>query len=201
METQPLFWDVLESRRSIRKFKPDRVSTQLIERILSAGVQAPNARNRQSWRFAVLSSAEQISVLADALNGNFRRDMLAEGKSSMEVDHLAADRKARICAAPVIILLLVDTAELGSTSSADPEYLMAVQSVALAGGQILLAAQALGLGGLWMGGPLFAQEQVSQTLALSDQWLAQGMLLIGYADEAPDKKERKALKTVVKYFS
>ena len=176
----------------------------MIEKILLAGVQAPNARNRQSWRFAALSAAEHNSVLADALNKNYRQDMLAEGKSSAEVDQLVTDRKARICAAPVIILLLVDTVELGNDFSADPassEYIMAVQSAALAGGQMLLAAQALGLGGLWMGGPLLAQEQVSQALSLSAAWHAQGMLLIGYPDEAPEKKERKLLEFVVKYFS
>jgi nitroreductase len=65
---------------------------------------------------------------------------------------------------------------------------------------MLLAAQALGLGGLWMGGPLYAQQPIKDALELSATWLAQGMLLIGHADEAPEKKERKPMESVVKFI-
>jgi nitroreductase len=43
-------------------------------------------------------------------------------------------------------------------------YLMAVQSVALAGGHLLVAAHALGLGGVWMCAPLFASSIVKNRL-------------------------------------
>jgi F420 biosynthesis protein FbiB-like protein len=201
MDERTLFWDVLESRRSIRKFKPDPVPDILMGKILAAGVQAPNAGNRQSWRFVVISSAQEIAKLADALNENFRRDMLAEGKPAGEVEVLVKKRKARLCAAPVTIVMFVDTADLDDYSEDDPasgKYLMAVQSCALAGGQMLLAAEALGLGGLWMGGPIYAPEMVREALTTPDTWLSQGMLLIGYTDEAPEKKARKPMDSVVR---
>jgi nitroreductase len=204
METKPLFWDVLEGRRSIRKYKPDPVPTEFIEKILQAGVQAPNARNRQSWRFVVLTAFDSIEGLADTLNLNFRRDMLAAGKPAAEVDQMVVDRKARICGGKAIVVMFVDTADLNSYSPADPasgDYLMAVQSVALAGGQMLLAAQALGLGGLWMGGPVFSQQKLIDFLGVPPNWLAQGMLLFGFADEAPEKKARKPMGEIVRYFS
>ena len=117
MEDRILFWDVLEARRSIRKFKPDPVPLELIEKILAAGVQAPNARNRQSWRFVVLSTPEAIDKLADALNENFQRDMLAAGKSLAEVDTMVRDRKVRLCAAPVAIVMFVDMSDLPGFSA------------------------------------------------------------------------------------
>lgn len=202
MDNQALFWDVIQSRRSIRKFKPDLVPDELIEKILAAGVQAPNAGHRQSWRFVVISSQDEIANLADALNENFRRDMLAIGKPESEVDILVRNRKARICAAPVTIVMFVDTDDLEDYSEDDPasgKYLMAVQSCALAGGQMLLAAEALDLGGLWMGGPIYAPEMVRSALHLTASWISQGMLLIGYADEAPEKKTRKPMDAVVKF--
>jgi coenzyme F420-0:L-glutamate ligase/coenzyme F420-1:gamma-L-glutamate ligase len=203
MDKQSLFWDVLESRRSIRKFKPDPVPGELVEKLLSAGVQAPNAGNRQSWRFVVISSLEDIANLADALNENFRRDMLTIGKTEVEVDSLVKKRKNRICAAPVVIVLFVDTSEVDDYSEEDPasgKYLMAVQSCALAGGQMLLAAEALGLGGLWMGGPVYAPDRVRKALNLPVTWLSQGLLLIGYSDEDPEKKERKPMESVVRFI-
>lgn len=203
MAEQPLFWDVVEKRRSIRKYKQDPVPGEMIEKILAAGVVAPNARNRQSWRFVVLTAPKQIESLADALNDNFRQDKLAEGKTAAEVEEQIKVRKARICGAPAMILLAVDCEELEGSPEypSSHEYIMAVQSAALAGGQMLLAAEALGLGGLWMGGALYAQKQVVKTLSLPDTWLPQGLLLIGYPDEAPGKQVRKAMDQVVKYFS
>jgi coenzyme F420-0:L-glutamate ligase/coenzyme F420-1:gamma-L-glutamate ligase len=203
MDSQPLFWDVLASRRSIRKFKSGPVSEELIEKILASGVLAPNAGHRQSWRFVVISSSEEIAKLADALNENFGRDMLAMGKSESEVETLVKKRKGRICAAPVMIVMFVDTTEVEDYSEENPasgKYLMAVQSCALAGGQMLLAADALGLGGLWMGGPIYAPQIVREALGLPASWISQGMLLIGYADEAPEKKARKPMESVVRFI-
>ena len=162
MEDQPLFWDVLRSRRSIRKFKSDPVSAEITDKILAAGIQAPNARHRQTWRFAVCSTPVSIAQLADALNEKFKEDLLASGKSKSEVEALVVERKERICGAPLIIVLFVDVAEVANFSVDSPineEYLMAVQSAALAGGQMLLSAEALGFGGVWMGAPLYAQKR------------------------------------------
>jgi len=204
MQAEPLFWDVVEERRSIRKYKPDPVPAEMIERILQAGVSAPNARNRQSWRFVVVREAETIDRLADALNEKFIQDLLADGRPEAEVYQKAVDRKARICGGNVIVVLFVDVAVLDSYSPEDPnkkEYLMAVQSAALAGGQMLLAGQALDLGGLWMGGPLHAQRNMIDFFKLPETWLAQGLLLFGYPAEKPEKKARVPMEQVVKYFS
>ena len=203
MDNQALFWDVLEERRSIRKFKPDMVPAEMVKKILYAGVLAPNARNRQSWRFVILSVPEAINSLAETLNENYRKDMLAAGKPTDEVEQLLRDRKRRLCAAPVIVIIFIETAVLSGNTPQDtagPEYLMAVQSAALAGGQMLLAAQALGLGGLWMGGPLHAQAAVRKNLNLPASWFAQGMLLFGFPDELPPKKERLPLDAVAYFY-
>ena len=78
---------------------------------------------------------------------------------------------------------------------------MAVQSAALAGGHLLLAAQALGLGGVWMCAPLFVPEVVQTALGLPADWIAQGMLLLGYPDESPDGRPRKSISEVVRWVS
>ena len=44
---------VITNRRSIRKFKPDHLKKEFIEKILDAGNKAPSAKNNQHWRFHV----------------------------------------------------------------------------------------------------------------------------------------------------
>lgn len=54
-------------RRSVRKFLPDPVGPDKIERILRAAMQAPSAHNRQPWEFLVITDArarEEISEMS-----------------------------------------------------------------------------------------------------------------------------------------
>jgi len=59
--------EVIRTRRSIRKYKPDPVSKEEIDKILEAGRWAPSANNSQPWRFIVLRSTEVRKKLADTL--------------------------------------------------------------------------------------------------------------------------------------
>ncbi len=77
------------------------------------------------------------------------------------------------------------------------EYLMAVQSTAMAGQNILLAAHDAGLGGCWMCAPLFCPEVVRDALDLPEDWQPQALLTIGYPAESRDKTRRSLETSVV----
>ena len=62
-------------RRSIRKFKPDPVEKDVIERILEAGRLAPSAKNRQTWRFVVLQKKENREKIKEAA---FNQEFVSE---------------------------------------------------------------------------------------------------------------------------
>ena len=57
--------EVLTSRRSVRKFKPDPIPRELLERIVDAGRLAPTARNVQPWEFVVVTDAAKRAALAE----------------------------------------------------------------------------------------------------------------------------------------
>jgi nitroreductase len=78
------------------------------------------------------------------------------------------------------------------------EYMMATQSVAAAGMQLLLAAHAEGLAGVWACWPLFVQETIQRNLNLSKSWEPQGMFFIGYPEGTPKIKEMKDFESLVK---
>jgi F420 biosynthesis protein FbiB-like protein len=102
--------------------------------------------------------------------------------------------------APVVILLCLDMSEMDLYPDEKRQYAertMAMQSVAAAGLQLLLAAQAEGLGGVWVCSPLFAQEVIRKTLNLPDAWEPQGMFYVGYADELPKSKVMKDLSSLI----
>jgi nitroreductase len=81
------------------------------------------------------------------------------------------------------------------------EYLIATQSAANAGMQLLLAAHAEGLGSVWVCSPMFAQGTVQTALNISKNWEPQAMFLMGYPVEIPEVRARKELKDIVKFVT
>ena len=49
----------IEKRRSIRKYKPDAVSKEILEHIIYSATLAPSAKNRQPWKFIVYQGKEK----------------------------------------------------------------------------------------------------------------------------------------------
>jgi len=191
--------DFLRTRRSIRRFKPDPIPDSVIEDILSTATYAPSAHNRQPWRFVVMSSAATKGQLADAMAIDFERDLKRDGLAAEKIEAQVKRSTERIISAPVAILLCLDRSEMDSYSDEKrnrAEYMMAVQSVAAAALQLLLAAHAEGLGGVWACWPLFAQETIQKTLSLSDTWEPQGMFFLGYPDFIPKTRDRKRVEII-----
>lgn len=191
----------LRSRRSVRRFRPDPIRADLIARILETATWAPNAHNRQPWRFVQLSSRASREALAGAMGAEFQKTLQAEGLTSDEISAQLERSRARILEAPEAILLCLDIDVLDKYE--DPartqgEYLMGVQSVALAGGHLLLAAHAEGLAGVWICAPLFVQVEVSNALEISKSWQAQGLILLGYPIKVPEERPRSSASDVTR---
>lgn len=194
---------LLHERRSVRRFLEQPVEKAVVERLLRAAIQAPSAHNRQPWRFAVLSSRESRQRLAEAIGAEFRRDMLADGLTEEEAQAQVARSQERICQAPLGILICLDVAVLDAYPDErrqQAEVLMGVQSTAMAAENLLLAAQAEGLGGVWLCAPLFAQAAARLALNLPSEWQTQGLALIGYPAVVPPARPRRPLEDVVVFM-
>lgn len=200
MGDTPGFWDVIEGRRSVRSFTDQPVERGLIERMLAAGVLAPNAHNTQSWRFVVLTDKAVMVKVVDRMFPRYQQALLDSGLDAAEVAELANKRRARLTAAPVAVIVCVAEDDLkyyADEMRTQGEVQMGVQSAALAAGNILQAAHALGLGGVWMCAPMFAPEDVRDALDLPPDWQAQTMLLLGYPAEEPPARPRRPMDEVV----
>jgi F420 biosynthesis protein FbiB-like protein len=137
------------------------------------------------------------------MGDDFQRDLLASGLSQEQAAAQVERSYRRIQEAPVALLICLDMTEMDTYPDADrqqAEYLMAVQSVAMAGENLLLAAHAEGLGGVWTCAPLFAQEAARASLDLPAAWQPQGLLLLGRSAQVPEPRSRKPLDEVVRFF-
>ena len=190
----------LRTRRSIRRFKLDLIPDSVIEDILTTATFAPSAHHRQPWRFAVITEPSAKKKLADAMAKKFELDLEADSLPREEINKKVTRSRDRIVTAPVIIILCVDMSDMDTypdTRRKKAEYLMASQSAAGAGMQLLLAAHAEGLGSVWVCSPLFAQETVQAALGLPKSWEPQAMYFLGYPEEIPQVRERKNLHEII----
>lgn len=133
--------------------------------------------------------------MAEAFRGDLEGSTAAAGEISERVEK----SRQRISSAPVIIVLCINMSDMDvypDDRRHAAERTMATQSTANAGLQILLAASAEGLGAYWNCGPLFAPQAVQRALGLPEQWEPQGMVLLGFAAEQPEPRQRKSYQEV-----
>ncbi len=182
--------DTIFRRRSIRRYRREPVPRDLVNRVLEAANWAPSAHNRQPWRFAVVESVSQKEFLAREMGAQLRRDLRNDGVPESLIESDAARSYDRITSAPVLIALCLTMADMDNYPDerrSQAEYLMAVQSVAMAGQNLLLAAHEAGLGACWMCAPLFCPDVVRSALDLPADWQPQALLTLGFAAETREK--------------
>ncbi len=184
------FWALIRGRRSIRRYQPRPIPRALIERLLEAAIWAPSAHNRQPWRFCVVTNPEAIAALSRQMAEQWRRNLTADGADPADIKQRVNQSQARITGAAALIVLAVSMEEMDvypDERRNRAEWTMAVQSAALAGQNLLLAAHHYGLGACWMCAPLFVPDLVRDALALPPTWRPQALITLGYPAEERTK--------------
>ncbi|MEI7474854.1 MAG: nitroreductase family protein [bacterium] len=136
------------SRRSVRSYLPQQLKESDLDLIIKAGLNAPSARNEQSWHFTVIQSRKVISNLLEAS----REAMLNSGDENLK--KYAEDENFNIFYdAPTVIVV-----------SGDKSAIAAPLDCAAATENMLIAAESLNIGTCWIGlvSPLFKSERAEE---------------------------------------
>lgn len=171
-------YDAINSRRSIRKYKPIPVEQEKLERIWKSVQVAPSACNYQPWRFLVVKSDEMRARVEGALK--IGRD----GKGKMNM--------AWAMNAPLIVI------GLGNREKAWKRFngvSSCVIDVSIAMEHIVLAAANEGLGTCWI--CAFDQDAMHKALELEPDWEPVVLTPLGYPDETPGEKQRKIMTEII----
>jgi coenzyme F420-0:L-glutamate ligase/coenzyme F420-1:gamma-L-glutamate ligase len=199
-ETEMSIWQAIMGRRSLRRYHPDPIPDDIIQQILTAAIWAPSAHNRQPWRFAVIRESTNKETLAGAMGAQLRHDLAADNVPQAVIDADVSRSYERITLAPVLVLLALSMVDMDSYPDAvrsRNEYLMAVQSTAMAGQNLLLTAHSLGLGACWMCAPLFCPDVVRDALALPTDWEPQALITMGYPAQTRERTRHPLEKSIL----
>lgn len=187
---------LLRKRRSIRRYKAKKPDQNTLARIFASVAQAPSAHNRQPWRFMLITEPGVKANLAHAMGDRLAADRQSDGDDKAAIAADVARSFRRITGAPVLVVVALSMAEMDryrDDRRDRAEWLMATQSTAMAGQNLLLAAAAEGLAACWMCAPLFCEEEVKGALALPEDWQVQGLVTLGYADRPGPIRQRKPI--------
>lgn len=191
----------ISARRSIRKYKSIPVRRELIEEVLQAGMLAPSSKNRQPWRFIVASGRAKEALLG-AMRKGIEREKNGEALLPGSKRYISgAEHTLEIMEQAPVAIFVMNLLGEGLYRPLSPEErvyeICNAQSVGAAIENMALAAADLGLGSLWICDTYFAYNELMACLDTRGELVA--ALALGYADEAPGQRPRKALADAVEW--
>ena len=181
-EARASLYDVIAQRRDVRRFRPDAVADDVLQRVLTAGHQAPSVGHSQPWRFLVVQDPalrEQAALMAD--QERIAQAALLEPEAARQLLDLQLEG---IREAPLGVVVCCDrrvpaAGVLGRATFPDAD----LWSCACAIQNLWLASRAEGLGLGWV--TLFDPEALAELLCLPEGVVTLGWLCLGWPDERP----------------
>lgn len=159
----------IKSRHSVRCFQERPISPEILEEILECGIYAPSGKNMQTWRFTVLTDTAQIQQW-----------------KSMVIER-AAEKKVRVSGFenPAVLILI----------SNDIRNQNGVKDASCAAENIMLAANAYGIGSVWINAlsTMCDDDKIRQQLQawnIPDRHQVCAMIALGYPESEAKSPKR-----------
>jgi len=168
--------EAIMARRSIRHYKDTPVEREKLQKIAECGINAPNAMNRQDWEVRIVDDPEYFNSVTA---------LMKESMPFFVKEDEPGFRNGFRNATAAIFL-----------ACPDDESGMFLMNLGLMGENICLAAQSLGLGTCFMGGPAMfmnsneAVKPYLDKLGFSEGYKLRAVIGLGYPDEQPEAKPR-----------
>lgn len=168
------FFEVVQKRQSIRKFKATPVEADKLSRILKAANRAPSAGNLQAYQIFVVKDPA-LKARLDAAAGN----------------------QGSVKEAPIVLIFCASPERSATRYGSRGEELYCVQDATIACAYAQLAATALGLASVWIGA-VFEPETVKEALGITEDLWPIALLPLGYPAEETPRTPRRTLEDLVR---
>ena len=174
----------IQRRTSVRRFRPDPVPRDVIERLLDCAVRAPNHKLTEPWRFAVLTGAARDRYAA--LRARQRLSRFTDPDSE-EARSAAEKMRRETEETPAIVV--VGCAVSPDERTREEDFAAAMMATA----NLLIAAESLGLGTYLRTGSIMRDPEVEALAGVERGFRIVGVVSLGYpAIEEPPRRRRPA---------
>jgi len=192
---QEYLFNIIQSRRTVRKYKSTAVPKEHILKILDAARMAATAGNQQPWKFLVIQDKEKLTRLKEELLNWNLEGYKEKMKPSAEALEKAREASRKYfdgaLSAPVYVAVLVDT------KANYPDFIL--YDGTLAAGNLMLAARALGYGTGFF--TFLPEDKAKAFFKIPEQYKLICFVPIGVPEEWPPTPPKKSLEEVVLFES
>ena len=161
------FTDVINKRRSHRKFKEDIIEDEILKRIIEAGRLAPTWSNKQGVRYIIVKNKSLIKEIADGITQKWTEDV------------------------PMLIVVCIAPNGSGKNMN-NMEYYTVDAAICME--HIILAATNEGLGTCWIG--WFDEQKIKDTLSIPEKVRVVALTPLGYSRYTPREQNRKPIEQI-----
>lgn len=205
--------DLIKGRRSVRAWQNKPVPEELLLQAIELASYAPNAGNQQNWRFYLILKKDVINSIADAVQ--VKADLMASWPEAAKFGDMITGmvkRSSFFRTAPAAIAVAASRYNspadqiMEAREKADPKAKQMrewrgianskIQSVSSAVAYLLLILHQMGLGSVWMTGPMQAKGEIEKILKVPEGMDIVAFMPVGYPAENPPLRERKPVKEV-----
>jgi hypothetical protein len=184
-------YNIIENRKSIRKYKKTEIPEAVLSRVINAGLHAPSGKNRQNWRFFVVRGKKREEYLKYSQKSWLGIKGVLQKRLKPSLYEFTERFFYTLGDAPVIIFCY-------SVNDSEERYHTSIGSVYMAVENMILAAVSEGLGTCPMGAPLEIKDEVNQFLGIDKIPIPENSsiellcaLVLGYPDHEPPKAARQ----------
>jgi 5,6-dimethylbenzimidazole synthase len=203
------FLELVHTRRSIRRFKPDAVPAEVLEKILEAGRWAMSGANAQPWEFVVVRDAAVRAKVVESWLAPNQEAYVIEQTRVPEIRHhhlRAPLTEPSFKDAPVLIVMVGDRRTYQATvlganflvteGASDAIY---IKNMANATQNLHLAAAAAGLGSEWISVNRLWGQSLKKVLEIPEILEVHTLAAIGYPAYKPGPSYRRPFADIVHY--
>ncbi|MBI4329912.1 MAG: nitroreductase family protein [Chloroflexi bacterium] len=202
------FLGVIRSRRSCRRFKPDLIPDEWLEKILEAGRWAMSGGNGQPWEFIVIKDQKTKDKIAELAARDREAHFQIERTRVEELRHHGYRQSPTnippLRAAPVVIAVVGDRRTMQS-SNLYARFIFGeggpaasyFKNMGNATQLLCLAAEALGLGAQWSSVNAAWEESLKTLLDVPEDLCIPTLVPIGFRDGKPAPPYRRKLSEIV----
>ena len=207
--------NIIKSRRSIRQWQDKEVPEELLLQAVELATWAPNGGNQQNWRFYIIESRDTIGAIADVVQASSEQIAFWPEVEQFGGAERWRGRASFFRTAPAAIAVAAAHYQsavdqiLAIREQTDPRAAQMrqwrntadsrIQSVSAAIAYLLLVLHQMGLGALWMTGPMQAKGEIEKILRVPPELDIVAFIPVGYATETPAAGERRPVTEVSEF--
>lgn len=187
------FWQVLRERRSCRTYTDKQVEESKLMSVLEAASLAPSPANRQPWEFIVIKNKKVKQQIFDSVSAT--REHLFEVSGWRWLGKYRVDFLVQ---APLLIAVVGDPEKTGADKFFPGRGEGYQHACAAAVQNMLLAAQAQGLGSLWFS--LYDKGELANILGVGSSKDIIALVCLGYSDNTVPQPAKLDIKEKVTFI-